>query len=160
LSPQIASVRAQAEVTMELARLDRAKRIGDDVANIDQARNRINESMYELQTKLYELVLKATPVAEKTLDAMNVLIRLVDVGVGSVNAGFAALTDDEEDDKTAAKKLGDSMGELASAINVFKNGDTEPDDIDPVFKEIMEFRPIANKKNNAPNKGNGLGGGP
>lgn len=159
LSPQIANVRAQHQVSLELARLDRAKRIGGDVAEIEQARNRINESMYEVQTKLYELALKATPVAEKTLDAMNVLIRLVDVGVGSVNAGFAALTDNEEDDKTAADKLGESMGELASAINVFKNGDTQPADIDPVFKEVLEFSPIANKKDKAPNKGNGLRGG-
>lgn len=160
LSPQVAAVRAQQEVTLELARLDRAKRIGGDVAGLEAARNRINESMYEVQTKIYELVLKGTPVLERVLDALNMLIRTVDFGIASVGSGIATLTiNDPTDDKPAQQALAKSVVELAQAMNEFNETQNNQNfGRDPMFDELLGFQPA--NKGKAPNKGNGLGGGP
>jgi len=159
LSPQIAGVRAQHEVTMELARLDRAKRIGGDVANLDHARHRITESMYEVQTKIYELVLKGSPILERVLDALNVLIRTVDVGVATTNSAIATLTPDPTDDQPAAKALAEASIELANVIVEFRNDQHHHANHgrDPIFDELLGIGQ-ANKPK-APRKGNGLGGG-
>ena len=159
LSPQIAGVRAQHEVTMELARLDRAKRIGGDVANLDHARHRITESMYEIQTKIYELVLKGSPILERVLDALNVLIRTVDVGVATTSSAIATLTPDPTDDQPAAKALAEASIELANALIEFGNNEHHHANHgrDPIFDELLGIGQ-ANKPK-APRKGNGLGGG-
>ena len=159
LSPQIAGVRAQHEVTMELARLDRAKRIGGDVAGLEQARNRINESMYEIQTKIYEQVLQATPALIGILNAVNVLARQADLAIQSVATGKAMIDGDPANDHQAAMELAKSAAALANAVNEFK--DVMPErkwDRDPAFDELLGMGQ-ANKPK-APRKGNGLGGGP
>jgi len=160
LSPQIASVRAQAEVTMELARLDRANRIGGELAGLETANNRLNESMYELQTKIYEIVLKGAPALEMLVDGLNVIIRGIDVGIASVNNGVAQLTiNDPKDDIKAQGELEKSIKEMANAINEFR--DVLPDmknDRDPLFDAILGFNQAPKQK--APQQGNGLGGEP
>jgi len=159
LSPQIAGVRAQHEVTMELARLDRAKRIGGDVAGLDQARNRLNESMYEIQTKIYELVLKGSPILERVLDALNVAIRTLDVGVATASGVTAYFTQTDDDDKKAATALADASKELAKAVVEFSRdkGPPEHHGRDPIFDELLSA--TEPKRQKAPRKGNGLGGG-
>lgn len=139
LSPQIAAVRAQHEVNLELARLDRARRVGSDVANLDHARHRINESMYELQTKIYELILKGSPVLEAVLDAINVVVRGIDTGVSSVNALAATLTPDPTDDAPAQKKLNDSINDLNKAITELFHGHAQQPPIDPILAEILKM---------------------
>ena len=117
LSPDIAIGRAQHEVKMELMRLDRANRIGSDVANIDGAQHRLTESMYELQTKIYDLILKASPAIETGIDMLNVIVRTLDVLVATANNLAAKFTPDPTDDAPAAKGLADAMKGLQDAIH-------------------------------------------
>jgi PAS domain-containing protein len=139
LSPDIAAGQAQHEMRLELMRLDRANRIGPDVAGLQQAQNRLSESMYELQTKIYELILKAAPAIEVGVDLLNVIVRTMDVQIATMNQIAATLTVwDPADDKVAAKALKDSLDGLGEAWKeVFNANDQLNNGIDPFLMELL-----------------------
>lgn len=139
LSPELAQGQAQHELKMELARLDRAKRIGSDVAGIDHAQHRLSESMYELQTKIYELILKASPAIEGGVDLLNVMVRTMDTLISTVNNIYAAMTPDPTDDAPAQKALADSLKNLGDAwselLHMHQHGNANQ--MDPFLAEIL-----------------------
>lgn len=141
LSPVIASVNAQHEARQTLAQLDRAERIGPEVAQLEAARFRIQESMYEVQTKILELLLKGAPVLELLLDAANVGVRGIDViiaAIGDIQAQLSVF--DFSDDKPARDKLNDSIAALGAAISeVFGDGG-DPNAIDPFLSSILNLQ--------------------
>lgn len=162
LSPEIAAGQAQHQVKMELARLDRAQRIGSDVAGLDHAQHRLSESMYEIQTKIYELVLKASPVIEFGVDSLNVIVRTLDVMIATANDIAAKITPDPTDNAPAAKALNKSMAELAEAIKELGHTHSNHSQpmIDPLFQELLNAPSSVVAAPKAPNKGNGLGAHP
>lgn len=140
-SPDLTTTRARHDVNKELATLDRAQRIGPELASLTAAQNRINESMYEVQTKIYEILLKGAPIAEKLLDAVNVLVRAGDLYIASLNQKAAKATFwDWEDDKKADKQWLDAAFALAKAVADFRDGtgDKAGRGIDPMFQEFLD----------------------
>lgn len=138
LSIQVASGRAQFAANAELMRLDRARKIGPEVAQLDAARMRINESMYEVQTKIYELLLKASPPLELLLDMVNVGVRQVDVVVASVNRVISLMTVwNPNDDQPAKDELVRAMDEARDAIRELANLNGAATARDPLLEELL-----------------------
>ncbi len=156
LSPEIAGVKAQFEVTMELARLDRARRIGPEVAQIDAARQRINESMYEVQTKAYEIILKGAPFIENILDAVNMLVKEVNVLAAAISAAMPR--QDPNEIIKAQKQLAAAVDDFSKSIEELGKTNKEPDHKgrDPMFDEFLKSD--HNPPAKAPRQGNGLRG--
>ncbi len=134
LSPGIAIGRAQHEMTMELKRLDRAKRIGDDVATVDHAMHRISESMYELQTKMYEILLKMTPFLESSLNQLNVGAAHANVMASALDKILAWFTKDKQDDIDAQNAAVKAADELLRARNMAAGHDP---DAHKMFDEVL-----------------------
>ncbi len=140
LSPAIASVRAQANARQTMAKLDRAERIGPEVAQLEAARDRLSESMYETQTKILELMLKGAPVLDAMLSVLNIGVKGTDVLIAAVEQAVAAFTIlDDTDDKKAEEHMKKAIDGLGKAIFEAING--HPDNglvgIDPLFQEIL-----------------------
>jgi hypothetical protein len=156
LSPDIAVGQAQHEMRLELMRLDRAQRIGPDVASLDHAQHRLTESMYELQTKIYELILKASPLIETGVDTLNVIVRSLDVAIATANNIAATLTPDPTDDAPAAKALKEALEGLTEAwkelANMAEHHDTE---IDPFLAELLTVNADPGKPPPRRDKGKG-----
>ncbi len=142
LSPEIAVEQAQSDMRLELARLDRARRIGPEVASIDAAQRRITESMYEVQTRIYELLLKGAPVIELGVNSLNVIIQSLNVQVATMNSIAATLTVwDPTDDKKAQDELAkaiDSLGQ-ATAEMLGQGPPDMHDQIDPFLAELLSI---------------------
>jgi len=161
LSPAIASVQAQFSANQELMRLDRAKRIGDEVASLQASQNRLSESMYEIQTKIYELLLKTAPLIEVGINSLTVIMNTLDVLIATVNRIYASITLDPTDNQPAAKALTKSMADLADAMLLMSGQDTNPknEQIDPFLAELLaadnKLKPPI-----PPRRGKGLGGLP
>lgn len=144
LSPAIAGVKARFEAQHELARLDRAERIGPEVAQLEAARYRIQESMYEVQTKIYELLLKAAPLLELILDGVNVGVRSVDVFLASLEQIRAALTlFDQNDDAAAAVAFATALDGFNDAVKELFTGAASGPVIDPWLAEVLKMKPPA-----------------
>lgn len=141
LSPAIAASRAQFEAQRTLARLDRAERIGPDLAQLETARFRIQESMYEIQTKILELLLKWSPILEFILDGVNVGIRGIDGVVAALAAVQAALTLDPRDDVAAMQALANATTAFQDAVKeLFTDGSNERWDKDPWLEELLKMQ--------------------
>lgn len=141
LSPELAGVRAQFQLTRELARLDRADRIGAGAAQLEAARSRIDESMYDVQTKILELILKFSPILEAMLDGVNIGVRGIDTVIATLNVLASILTvNDPTDDAPARAALAQSAGDLAKALQEFVTNNSEPQGaIDPFLAEILNM---------------------
>jgi len=141
LSPALASVRAQYQVQHELARLDRADRIGAGAAQLEAARSRISESMYEVQTKILEVILKFAPLLEAMLDGVNVAVRLADVMfVAPANQAAALRTPGLADDVKALQDAQKSMDELVKSVKELVTNGVPPNGaIDPFLGEILNI---------------------
>lgn len=160
LSPQVAAVRAQYEVQGELMRLDRARRLGPQAASLEESRLRLSESMYELQTKIYEILLRFAPLAEQALGGINVGVRGIDAIIASSEVIASILTVwDPTDDKPARDKFNASVEALGDAMREFAtmNGG-DPTGIDPLLQDILDFD--ARLPPAAPPPAPGLGGRP
>lgn len=157
LSPAIASVRAQQSVTMELARLDRAQRIGGEVSQIDQANARIQASMYEVQTKIYEILLKASPLVEGILDGVNLGVASIDVSLATLKQVIANFTPDPNDDKKAAKDLSNAMVRWIAALEEANATSTMQNNtgMDTMFQEFLA-QPAGGQKPKAQRRGKGI----
>lgn len=79
LSPEIAQARAGRDVALELARLDRAQRVGPGLARLENANTRLQEAMYEVQTKILEAILEYEPLITSILDFITQGIAHADV---------------------------------------------------------------------------------
>lgn len=162
VSAEIAFGQAKHEVSMELMRLDRAKRIGSDVAGIEHAQHRLSESMYELQTKIYELILKASPAIEGGIDMLNVIVRTLDVLISTANDIAAKITPDPTDDAPAAKALADSLQNLADAWDemLHTHAGNNQNQMDPFLAELLLVDSNPGKPKRVPNRRNAMGGNP
>ena len=155
LSPEITGERSKHEINMELAKLDRAKRIGGDVAGIDAAQNRLSEAMYKLSTDIKEILYKGAPIAEAVINGIASGVEKVEhfteyaaIQAEVTRSAFAAevakLTESKEDDKEAAKNLADATKRLHDFMND-KDGEKKGQ-IDPMFQAILDADIIANPK--------------
>jgi len=144
LSPAIAIVRAQHQISMEMARLDRAQRIGAGAAQMEAARDRIQESMYAVQTSILELLLKLSPFFETGLDIMNVGVRGLDAIIAQIQGTIATINNlwgDTSDDFEAGKRMSQTMIDLALAVQqLIGQGDVSIYQTDPFFDELLGNR--------------------
>jgi hypothetical protein len=155
LSPGIAIGRAQHEMTMELKRLDRAKRIGEDVATVDHAMHRISESMYELQTKMYEILLKAAPFFESSLNQVSVGVSHLNVMAALGEKMTAWFTKDKDDDKAADKAIVEAVNELTKARAIAAGQDPDAHLLfDEVLLQVLQMSGDGSPPVK-PNRGNG-----
>ncbi len=147
LSPEIASARAEMEMMHEIARLDRAGRVGAAAANIEAARGRISESMYELQTKMLEILAKGAPTIEAILDSLNVGVRTVDLGVANAAVVMEFLKDKFMGDvnpqnnaaaqqwaDAASKAFAEAMKELQQ-----RTDPTQAHVMDPLLASVLDI---------------------
>ena len=146
LSPALAGVRADFETRRELQRLDRADRIGAGAAQLEAARGRINESMYEVQTKILEVILKFAPLIEGVLDGVNVGVRGIDTFIAQLANIWAQVNDIKMlggnlgDNQKAQDALDASKQALIAAIREF--ADQAPDQfqgMDPWLAEVLKM---------------------
>lgn len=161
LSPAIATVRAQFDANRQLATLDRAQRVGAELAQIDVATYRISESMYEVQTKILEILVKAAPFIEAILDAANAGVRGIDAQIALINYIWSIVNNlptfgmNFADDKQALDDLKDSLTNLNDAVRqLFQDDHAKYGGIDPFFQQIINMDVTLNK----PQAPNAIGG--
>lgn len=165
MSPEVAAAEAHHQVAMELARLDRAGRIGEGVARIEAARGKISESMYEVQTKILETILRFAPQIEALLNMINVGVHSVDVIIATINDIMSKINDLPPfnegglDNKAAADSLSDALSDLGNALKELRGEltDDQHHGIDPLLKGVLELDFGANDWRGAPPPA-GLGG--
>ncbi len=165
MSPELATVKAEFEAMHELARLDRASRIGQGAAKIEAARNRIAESTYELWTRILEIILKVEPALTGILDGINVGVRSADVGVAQIRVIVEMIRDflgdrDPQNNKDAEDARNKAMTNLAESLREFFK--QEPDQaIDPFLAELLNMPAPRAPRAPAPPPGlnNGFKGG-
>lgn len=156
LSPEVAKTQAAFEMNMELARLDRAQRVGAGVAQLEAARNRISESMYEVQTKMLELLIKFSPVLEGALNGINVGVHTFDTLLAMINNIWAQVNDflndpAGKDNKAAQDALNDSLVALGKAMSEFAGA--MPDNNngrDPFLEELLAIQGPSQNGKKAP----------
>lgn len=156
-SPAIATARAQFDANRQIATLDRAQRVGAELAQLDVARYRLSESMYEVQTKILEILVKAAPFIEGILDAANAGVRGIEAQIALINYIWSIVNNLPQlglqlgDDKKAFDDLRDSMSNLKDAVKqVFQDDQSKFGGIDPFFQSILNLD-ITLKKPQAPN---------
>ena len=161
LSPDIAIGQAQSDMRMELMRLDRAQRIGPDVANLNNAQNRLFESMYEVQTKIYELIFKASPLIETGINFLDVLVNGINVQIATLAQIKALMTPfDLSDDVQALKDFIKANKDLADSMKTLIEGDTPQfQGLDPILAEILTMNGNPGQPPPPPKIPRGPGGG-
>lgn len=141
LSPAIAIVRAQAQIRQEFARLDRAERIGAGAAQMEAARDRLQESMYAVQTSILEIMVKLGPHIEQILDMLNVGVRGVDAVIAQLEGVIATVNNiwgDTSDDAAAGRRMAQTMVDLGLAIQEALDLNAPPiNQRDPFFDELL-----------------------
>ncbi len=75
ISPEVAFGRAQADLARFQDRIDRGERIGGAVAQVEAARARLDEAMYEVQTEIYAILAKFAPAIEVGADTLTAILR-------------------------------------------------------------------------------------
>ncbi len=149
LSGPIAASRAQGQVRMELARLDRAERIGPETAQIDAASQRLAEATYQVQTQLLELLASQADKIEFGLDTLTAMLQALvtlkeaaDIAVEAANpfSGPMALFDEIDEVRNQGAVLAEAVK------NIFERNDQPAGQIDPALRAILEIdeepRPI------------------
>lgn len=157
-SPQISATRARGESARTLQQLDRARRIGPGVANLEAARLRLSEKSFEVQTKMLELMLTLSPVIELGVDSATVLVGGIDTVLAAIARLQATFTINQQDDKDTAARLKQSLEELHDAIRELGTFGQGGNGLDPMFEAILgaDFQRMARGPFPQP----GLGGGP
>jgi hypothetical protein len=150
LSPDIAAGRAQANVRMEMRRLERAQAIGPGLANLEAAKFRLDESMYEVQTKMYELLLKFSPVVETMLDGINVGVRGINLTSETLQYIWSKINDlpllgqNLQDNNQALIDFVQAHNKFTRALNQFLdlgiNGAPAPGQVDPFVNDFFNMR--------------------
>lgn len=173
VSPHLSAAQAEHEMRREAQRIERAQKVGPEFAQMMSAQNRLSESMYEVQTKIYELMAKLAPSVETMIDGVTVLVRLGQVNIDAVElaaaqvlVGMAQLTpwtnaDDRVANALLNKELADlmkSMGDLGSALGEFmQTGGGAHTGLDPLFQQILTM-PGPGQAPMPPGQGFGGGG--
>lgn len=153
VSPHLSAAQAEHEMRREAQRIERAQKVGPEFAQLARAQNRLSESMYEVQTKIYELMAKLVPAVEPLLDGLNVVIRTGQVAVDSVDVNAALIlqalsrltlwtnADDRVADALVKKELGElgqSLSDLGAAWREFtQTGGGAHTGLDPLFQQIL-----------------------
>ena len=144
-SGDIAGARATNRANILQARLNRGQRLGPELARIELARGRVDEQFFELQTKIYEQLLKFTPLIEGVLAAVetstDIFGQLIEDAdptrgpggavVGGIFGGIPGL-------------LGGAA--LENRIKAIISGDDEADPTrDPVVNDVLNWNPLGGK---------------
>lgn len=139
-SVPIATARAEGQVTREFQRLDRAERLGEPLADISRAQNRLDEASYELQTRMLEVLLKFEPQIETMIDSLAAGVAGVEVITATFDSFLASFTPDIQDDKRAQDALEDAMARFGDAVKEIAQ-DNKPQNaaIDPFFADVLQM---------------------
>lgn len=143
VSPAIASARATAERRSERSRIDRANELGPQLANLEAARGRLDDSLYQLGTDILGVLLKAEPAIETGVDSLAALAQGARVGIAGAADAKAKLTFwDQEDDKKAAVQMLAALTGFNDAMREALN--LPPKDavggVDEDFKTLLRMR--------------------
>lgn len=125
LSGPVAAVRARLEVERELARVERARLLGDRVAQVDAARGRLALAIEDLKTSVADSLADLAPVIEAILDGITTGVR----GLQAIKEGIDVLLSplDEEERKQFREAI-DRFTEAAASI--FDNDEIKAQPID------------------------------
>lgn len=154
-SGAVAGVRAEIEANQMQSKIERAQRIGPQVANVEASRGRLEEAQYELLTSIYEILAKLAPLAELGNDSLTVIVSLINSQIQQAESTLANVNPfatQQERDKEAAeaaaanKALAEAFGELFT----FNGNDAEK-------RFVLDHNPFApmKAKNANPNVPNG-----
>lgn len=154
-SGAVAGVRAEIEANQMQSKIERAQRIGPQVANVEASRGRLEEAQYELLTSIYEILAKMAPLAELGNDSLTVIVSFINSHIQQAESTLANVNPfatQQERDKEAAeaaaanKALADAFGELFT----FNGNDAEK-------RFVLDHNPFApmKAKNANPNVPNG-----
>jgi hypothetical protein len=145
-SGAINAQRAMAEARMLSLQISRADRVGPQVAQIEAAQSRLNEAMYEVQTSIYEVLLKLAPKVEMATDSITAGLRLA---IAFKETSELAL---DKNNPREFVEAAEAQRKFAVALfDVFgedKNIDARDDILMDIFKQQPGegVRPRANKK--------------
>jgi hypothetical protein len=140
-------VRAEFDAMREMARLDRAGRIGEGVAQVEAARGRLGEATYELQTKILEAVVKFAPLLEGLVDSATAGVRGIDLVVATFNAVWSKVNDlpllggNPQDNQAAQDALKESIDAFRQALAdvVSANGPANMG-MDPFLASVLNMQ--------------------
>jgi hypothetical protein len=138
LSPEITGARVRAETSRFMDQVDRAQKIGPQVAQIESAQARLSEATYEIQTAIYDVILgKIAPIAEAILDTGTAGVR----GLAAVKEGVEAALQFGANPKENREAF-DAGLKFAKAINdIF--GEAGPEPQDELLMQIFNQEPGA-----------------
>jgi len=105
-----------------------------------------------VQTKIYDLILKASPLFETGVDVLTVVVRNIEVLVATVNNIAAKITPDPTDNDPASKALANSLKALEDAYKELGRigYDQNKPLMDPIFAGILQADVIAKPKRGQP----------
>jgi hypothetical protein len=149
----IAGVRAQFEARRVAQFVDRGEQIAPQVAAVEEAKNKLDEALFDVVTEIYKVVAKAAPLIETGVDGVTVFVRANEVVINILQALYeltkfngAGAKQEMKEAATAQQKMNEAISEL---FNLNQNGPEE------WMWQQDPFAPLQRQPNRNPNLANG-----
>lgn len=147
-SGHISAVQGMHEARMEQLKVERAERLGPELARIQAAYYRLQEAQYELMTDVYDLLLNTFgPVIEFMLDLLTLAVRALDLLVDMLNAVLDIMAHPFDSDRREkwARELSKDVKQLGEAFSELLTRAEEPDpaDVNATINRVwnLQFQP-------------------
>ena len=135
---------ARAEIESERlgSKIERAQKIGGNVAQVEGAQGQFNDAMYDLFTEIYSVLAESAPYIETGIELAISQVRMLETMVNVSQAGLAVLQLDfdgaAKESEEAKESLRKSMKALSDA---FIDSRTQQDE-NPLLDAIFNWNPI------------------
>ena len=135
---------ARAEIESERlgSQIERAQKIGGNVAQVEGAQGQFNDAMYDLFTEIYSVLAESAPYIETGIELAISQVRMLETMVNVSQAGLAVLQLDfdgaAKESEEAKESLRKSMKALSDA---FIDSRTQQDE-NPLLDAIFNWNPI------------------
>ncbi len=154
-SAPLSAVQARREVTTDINLMDRAKRIGPELAQFESAKARLGDAGERFYTQVLELLAKGVPLLEAILNAGTLGVETLSLINASAQVFVAAGTPfNKEDDRLAA---GEYIQALVKVLNarkeLFGEGGDDRDTLQEEYDAFMNIaldQPVKRRARNQP----------
>lgn len=142
-SGAIAGARSQIAGQQMENKLERAQKIGPAVAQVELAKGRMDDAMYDLWTEILSIVSGAAPAIEVVADVIVVLLRAGETGVNLLQAIANAVTGNFVGAYREVGEAGESAEKFVEALKEVFIMQGEGDADDAIVQMILTHDPLA-----------------
>lgn len=138
-SPEIANAKARGQITTEVNLFNRAKAIGPEMAQIENARNRISDAQEKLLTQILTILVKAAPAIDLGANTLVALLSAGQVASAALEQVIAEITPDGgKDNAVAAQHRKDADLAFANAMkDLFGDPNANNNQPDPMLMQLL-----------------------